>query len=380
MTITDRGLPALSASRLDLAARCAGAFAHEHTGTTSDAGERGTAVHEYIAAVLKAEEPPLPNDEKAAALCASLDACELSEAARPTLEAPFYTEQALYLVPSSGDSGTLEGAYHRDYSGAPEGAAVGTADVVVVEEERVSVTDWKTGSREVPDPADNYQLRFLGLAAARAHGKGEALIRVVQIQADGDAIGSLTIREAALEADDLADTEHELAAIAARVQAARDGQPSYHPSSACRHCPAIARCPAISGAAQALLEGPPEELTPARAAELWERVQAVEAAAKAARESLREYVYARPVPTSGGRELKVSENRRERILPERALPVLRRYLPDDDVLAPVIKIDKSALYGAFGREAERELLHELRQEGAVEETYVESLKEGRASG
>lgn len=62
-------LPQLSASRLSLAAQCPGSFAHEHVETVSEAAERGSQVHAYIAATLSGERTVFPEDDKAAGLC-----------------------------------------------------------------------------------------------------------------------------------------------------------------------------------------------------------------------------------------------------------------------------------------------------------------------
>lgn len=368
--------PQLTASRLELAATCSGAFAHEHVETTSEAAERGTQIHEYIAALLEEDECLLPPDEKTAALCQSLDTQELRDAASPNPYSTRYTEQGLYLSPTSSGSknaGLLEADYHRDYSGAPEGALPGTADVVAVEEARVTVTDWKTGSREASDPAENYQLRFLGLAAARSFGKDEATVQIGAIRTDG----SVELRSATLDAEDLRQIEEELARIARRVDEARAGAPVYRMGSHCRYCPALPHCPAVSGAAQSIMDGPPEELTPKRAAQIWEQLQGVEAAAKRAREALQEYVYARPIPTTEGRQLKVVETRRENIDSSKAFAILREYLPDDDIIAHAVSVTKTSLSGAVDKEAQREIIAVFKEAGAVNETYSESLREVR---
>lgn len=364
--------PQLSARRIELAAICSGAFAHEHVETTNEAAERGSAVHDYIALLLDGEKPTLPKDEKAAALCAMLDTHELSRVARPTLQSTLYTEQALYLLPASGEAATLDGAYHRDYSGAPEGALAGTADVIAVEDDSVTVTDWKTGRSEVPHPAENYQLRFLGLAAAKSFGKDRANVTLCYIRDDG----SLQARSHGMETEELNEAEGELRRIAESVEAARNGEPVYKPGSVCRYCPAIASCPAIAGAAQAILEGPAEELTPAKAAESWNQLQAVEAAAKRVRESLQQYVYARPIPTTEGKQLKVVETRRENIDSSKAFAILRDRLPDE-ALSEAVSVTKTSLSGALSKEVQKQLIAEFKEAGAVEESYSESLREVR---
>lgn len=365
--------PQLTASRLDLAATCPGSFAHEHTHTTNSAAERGTAVHEYIAKLLKSEWVQLPADKDTAELCRALNDQQLMEAARPRHSATLYTEQALYLLPTTGEAGLLEADHHRDYSRAPEGSIPGTADALAVEEDRVTVTDWKTGGRESSWPTDSYQLRFLGLAAARSFGMNEAVVQIGKIGEDG----WLELHSATLDAEELACIEGELKKIARKLRTAREGEPIYRTGQHCRFCPAIATCPAIAGAAQAILDGPPEELTPATAADLWSKLQAVEAAAKRTRESLQEYVYARPIPTDEGKQLKVIETRRETIDSSVAFSVLRGYLPDE-ALADAISVTKSSLSGALDKEMRGEVLAILREQDAVSESYSESLREVRA--
>lgn len=369
----------LSASRLELAATCPGSYAHEHIETTNEAAERGSAVHDYIAAILQGKDNLLPKDEKTAALCRLLDRSELMVRATPNGHDKLLVEQALYLLPTSlsglpGEAGLLEGDYHRDYSGAPEGALVGTADVIAVEEDGVAVTDWKTGRGEVAHPADNYQLKFLGLAAARSFGKEKATVQIGAIRTDG----SIDTSSHTMEAEELQEIASELARIGRRVEAARNGDPVYKTGLHCRLCPALANCPAVAGAAQAIMDGPPEELTPTRAAELFRNLQAVEAASKQMRESLREYVYARPVPTSEGKQLTVKTQTNEKLDTAKALPVIRQYLPDDETISEVVTINKSGLSNAFSKEANKQIMAELKEAGAVYNTYSEQLREEKS--
>lgn len=368
----------LTASRIELASKCPGSQAHEPVETTNDAAERGTAIHDYIATLLSRGDAPLPRNEDARTVCELLDTEQILKAAVPDARVEYRVELGLYLSPASGDSsgaGILEGSYHRDYSGAPEGSIPGTADVIAVEDGQVLVTDWKTGARELPHPADNYQLRFLGLAAARAFGKDAATVQMVAIREDG----SIDTREAHLTHDDLGEIEAELASIARRVEHARNGDPVYKTGIHCRYCPALPHCPAVAGAAQAILEGPPEEMTPRRAAELWSNLQAVEAAAKKSREALQEYVYARPIPTEAGKELKVVETRRETIDSSKAFAILSENLPDEQ-LAYVVSVTKTSISNGLGKEARDSAMAAFKQAGAITESYSESLREVKSAG
>lgn len=372
-------LPQLTASRLWLAVACPGSFAHEHTVTTSEAAERGSQVHSYIAATLSGERTLSPEDEKAAGLCARISDADLDAVAMPAgdHDTELHVEAAMYLSPASGAAGLLEGSHHRDYSGAPEGALVGTADVGAVEEDRVRISDWKTGVGEVPDPAGNWQLRFLALAAARIFGKETATVQVARIAASGE----ITPTEADLSPQDLEEIACELDELAGRVEAGRAGDPEYRPGPQCRYCPAFSRCPAMAGAAQALMdssEDGEEELTPRKAAELWQQLQAVEAATKRVREALTEYVYSRPITTEEGKELKVLTSRREQIDSSRAFTILREYLPGDEAMAEAVAVTKSSLSRALDKEAAAEVLAAFKEAGAVSESYSESLREVRS--
>jgi ATP-dependent exoDNAse (exonuclease V) beta subunit len=135
----------LTASRIELASKCPGSQVHEHVQTTNDAAERGTAIHDYIACLLSRGEASLPSNHEAHAVCERLDKDEILRTALPGSGANYRVELGLYLSPASGETGILDGSHHRDYSEAPQGSIPGTADVVALEENRVRVTDWKTG-------------------------------------------------------------------------------------------------------------------------------------------------------------------------------------------------------------------------------------------
>lgn len=89
-----------------------------------------------------------------------------------------------------------------------------------------------------------------------------------------------------------------------------------------------------------------------------------------------EYVYARPIPTGEGKQLKVVQTRRESIDSSIAFKVLRGYLPDE-ALAEAVSVTKSSLSGALDKETQGEVLALLREEDAVTESYSESLREVR---
>ncbi len=283
--------PRLTASRLALARSCPGSFAlGPHVSPApGEAAEKGTAIHAFLEAVLDGVDPDeaLPEHPEARAVCEKIDPREVCEVAgeNPSTETP------LGWDPATGEAreAPRATAERRDYSALPEGWVAGTADAVSDEGDAVRVTDWKTGSYEVSDPGENPQLLFLGLAAARSRGKDRAILQVVRVNEDG----TLRARTAELRPDDLALVEASLVAVLGRVEKSQDGVPELRPGRHCRFCPALYRCPAVAGEAQALLEDPSEELDPASAARAWESLAALEAALKRAREALSLYVAAR---------------------------------------------------------------------------------------
>ena len=168
----DEPYPRLTASRLELARSCPGSFAlGPHVSPApGEAAEKGTAIHAFLEAILDGVDPDeaLPELPEARAVCEKIDAREVHEVAGPDPS----TETPLGWDPATGEAREAPRATteRRDYSALPEGWVAGTADAVSEEDAAVRVTDWKTGAFEVPDPGENPQLLFLGLAAARAPG------------------------------------------------------------------------------------------------------------------------------------------------------------------------------------------------------------------
>jgi RecB family exonuclease len=375
--VTPSEAPRLTASRLDLAKKCPGSFALPHVYTKSEAASRGTAIHEYIAASLLALKTPAQVGVPKIAweLCESLDIEELHAYAQPILDDTLYVELALAWKPED-DTGfftfSKEQRGHRDYSAAPAGSLVGTADAVCVEDVQVLITDWKTGRWEVPDPAENLQLLFLALAAARAFSKPEAVVQIVQIGEDG----ALTHRFAELDSEDLESVSETLRDILARVEQSRRAEfPDLFPGSHCRFCPAFHACPAQYGAAQSLMEESLEELTPRRAADVWRRLQAVEAATKRVRQVLADYTATRPVSLPGGKELRLIESRRDYIDAGIAMPILREVM--GDAADEAVTVSKTSLKNAVRKDMLPGVLTKIEEAGGIEARYSESLREVR---
>lgn len=240
----------LTASRLELASKCPGAFALPHTERESAPAATGTLVHSYTEGLLTGADPTLPSDPAARRICSGIDPEKLlAVATTGHPDSPIQVEQAVALGPNADHAVLLpKAARHRDYSAAPEGYIPGTADVVavvvneetvVVNEETVAVTDWKTGSTMPTDPERNPQLRFHALAQALVHGATAVDVQIGYIGPDGE-IHASSFR---FEAEDLARMAAGFRGLMERVNAARYAQANARPllvvGGHCVHCPAF---------------------------------------------------------------------------------------------------------------------------------------------
>ena len=384
---TRRRAPApgpLTASRLDLAAKCPGSFALGHVQTESPAAGKGTEIHAFIETLLSEGllEPQALTDPEARRVCERLDPKEVFRiaAARSLAgedaeeedheEGKLLVENALALSPDAGEALALpEGGGYRDYSEAPEGYVCGTADVIAVFWDHVLITDWKSGGEVLPAPERNLQLRFHALAAALAYRVGRTTVQLAYI--DGE--GRITVSSFEFSEEDLAGIAAEIRGIVERIERARRGRPGFRVGSHCRYCPAFASCPAQAGAAQALLEEKLEELTPEKAAEAWRRLLAMEAATKKVRKALGDYAENRGgVPLEDGRELRLVESRRDTILPDVVMPLLRDLYGDEADRA--VSITKKGIEKIAGDEA-RTVLSEIEGSGGFKTSSSESLRE-----
>ena len=381
----------LTASRLALASKCPGSFAFPHDSEASEGGpaSKGTAVHAFIEALLVdgSFEPGRVEDPEARAVCEGLNPSDVLGVSGAAF-GDFHVEVALAYDPVSGKAQVLGGDHHRDYSAAPSGSVCGTADVVALWDEdgdgqertgRILVTDWKSGSRAAVAPArENPQLAFLALAARKALGReGDSVAAQLAFV---DANGGISLSRHEFADEELAAAEEKILGILRSVEESRTGE---HPGAArlvtgshCRYCPAIARCPAIAGAAQALLSEKDGEFTPNSVAAAWERLQAVEAATKKARAALSSFVASErcegAVDLPGGSSLKIVESRREKIDPDLAMPMLRGAYGERADAA--VSVSKTGLKRLAGPDLPR-VMGELEHAGAVEVNHSESLRE-----
>lgn len=143
-------------------------------------------------------------------------------------------EAAFAYDPSTDTARKLE-VKARAYDVAPHEIA-GTVDAMLVDGASAIVADWKVGvdfHGLTADAAENWQLRFYALAAARAYNLDSVKIAVVRITPFG-----VKHSDYSLDAMELDAVAAEVGALYARA-AASTPNPGLH----CRRCKAVAVCP-----------------------------------------------------------------------------------------------------------------------------------------
>jgi hypothetical protein len=307
----------LSASKLWLAAKCAGSQALPQASTFSQAADDGVARHQFF------ETAPIVGVE--AAIAAAPE--HLRDLLRMLAEHPviveLLAEKSMAEVPLAWDwlDGTarvLPSHGHRDYSDCLPTELPGTADrVTLPDADTVVVVDIK-GREHQEAAAEHHQLRFLGLAAASAYGRTHAIVAWVKTMD-----GVPQVDYASFDAFDLAGIAEEVRRIADRVEAARAAvasgeRPALARGPWCRRCDAFDACPAQHELLQIAVRKP-EQLANeaeialanggrARAYEIWRELELL---TKRIGERVGAHAAMRAIELPGGRAYGFAPGRRE---------------------------------------------------------------------
>lgn len=237
-----------SASKLQLAATCVGAHVLPGVSTAWASGEAGRERHAELARHVAGEAIKAPSSWLAALLeygddLAPLRGCRDEVAYAWDLE--------------SGEARELGQRLERAYESVCATEYYGTADYVRVSDGHVVVVDLKTGMSEVPHPTRNAQLRFLALAACRAHGLEAARVGILHAP-EGRAPwwqwADLDAFELEVVAEDLRALHRRLEAGAKAVEAGE--APRLTLGEHCNWCPARYSCPARTAMARAMGQAP----------------------------------------------------------------------------------------------------------------------------
>jgi hypothetical protein len=127
----------------------------------------------------------------------------------------------------------------------------GAADVVVMNgRDSLEVWDIKTGRIDNVTPvAENAQLRFLSLAAARAYGRSRVRAGIAYVSEDGVQAETAEFGEA-----EFIEIRRDLVRMLERI----DAHEPPHAGAHCRYCPARASCPTTLESISAIVPAKPE--------------------------------------------------------------------------------------------------------------------------
>lgn len=229
----------------------------------------GTAKHEYLADVLElGAEKALARvaDPDVRARCARLPVADLPSVQRGSWAA----EVALAYSWHTYTARELGRRIGRRYK-VCDSEIPGTLDLVgLADDDTVVVVDFKTGFHRVTPAHENWQMRFLALAAARAWGRSRAVAELWHVPEDEPPF----VDRAEFEAADLMIIAADVEELALRVDAERrlveaGGEPSrLNDGHHCRRCPVLRRgaCPMYTDALVQLARGPEEAVQEIRSA------------------------------------------------------------------------------------------------------------------
>lgn len=215
----------------------------------------------------------------------------------------------------------------------------GTTDVLS-ELEAIAVLDWKAGWRPSDHP---HQLRgYAYLAARKAEGLGRTVDEVLAVE--------VHLRVGEFEIHRWGRGDLETWALELVNQTRRIGAQWGPGPVSCQYCPHQLSCQAredyIHGAAAALkpVAGPGGSLTPTEIAGLWDKSRELKRALSRYESVVKELLREGPIQISDDRELRLIETTRDKIIPSRAMPLLREELALTPAEADqVLRVSKSKL-------------------------------------
>lgn len=381
-----------SGSYIYRAMHCPASCALPQVGITSDDAARGTALHRFLERVPQigvedalAEVPP---QFLADAEAIQLDGLPLG---------PSYVREATYQYDlESGHAVFLGSGLGRGSYSISRRHVFGTIDVVGP----TSVEDYKfEGLESHTEPAQsNPQLLFAALCKSRFEGGRLVDGALYHIKPDGswwrepaqfDAL-DLDVFEAALRK-----CIHNVREAEAVVAAGQT--PDVQRGNWCRYCGAASSCPAVTGLVRAMAAEPQltadqirAALTPATAAKAYARLAEVKQAINAVSQALYMYASEQPIELGDGKVYGPRESKRDAIDARKARFLLaEKFGVDVAENACTFETSKTAIskaVGAFKKQTNapqsaaamvRDVLDELRQQGAVETKVVNTVREYR---
>lgn len=276
----------------------------------------------------------------------------------------YHVEKAL-SYDTTTDTAKFTGAQGRAYNPAP-GEIPGRPDLVIFQEKRVIVADWKSGEDWAGYAAEGApaQLRTYALAAARIAGVDEAIIVACQITP-----GEVVATPETLDVFDL-DAHAEKLKLAMTSLETALPVPGGH----CLRCPALAVCPAHDTAKLEKATALPV-ITAENAGPMYLAMEALESRVAQMKKACKaQIIAAGKVPMPDGGTLEMVTAPVEGITldgpqgPEAEAAIIQAGAPKA-IDRPPATATKKAITDALGAKASRPLFEKLRALGALRETH-----------
>lgn len=277
----------ITGSQIERIKACAYSETRPHTHATSEAAQRGIAVHRFLELCVRiGHEKALAEIEREhpahAEFCALIDFKSIRIMPGSELE------MGLVWNAETGHVRMNAGRSHG-YGNIDPYEIAATLDMVSGDSGAVYVTDYKTGQST---PAkNNQQIRFGCMAVAKLHGKTHAYGCVIRITPEG----KIEPDEYQFDDGELKDIEIEMVKLVRDVAMTRDGDSHPEPAEGdhCRFCPAWLSCEA-KHRTLAMFRNSGDELTITKenAANVYRRMRDVEDVVKRVKGALAQYTEA----------------------------------------------------------------------------------------
>jgi hypothetical protein len=366
-----------TASSLHRALACpASAVLPRAPSTTSEAAERGTAIHAYLEEWAQRGARPVAPPEYADT-CHGIDLPAIL-AGRTICE----VEAAYAFDVATGRARLIGYSLGRDYGPLSPTEIVGTADLVLIDSEgRGVILDWKTGQPQA-SAAVNPQLALLALCLSRYRGDPEVVVELVYLGEEGGHKVDRAVLDS-LDLDSFAAQLREAVALWRSPEAAQ----RVNPGEWCKYCDSKRVCPAWTSLAREFAAGPSltpgaiAALAPADVGRVIPKIRAYRKLLDEIEAQVNDYTrHHGAVPLENGNRYGWQEVEDSTLLPEQTLAVVAERFGDElarEMVKPA-KVTKKALEGALDTVAKqrREAGEKVSKAALVRETLAEIDKRG----
>lgn len=380
----------LTASQIDRAYACPASFALPLVVLPSNfEANKGKAIHHFLEnAVKKGRTVALaevPIDAPWRHMCENIKVDEIISHAKSV-----ECELSIAYNPLTSSSRVLGTSLGRNYN-VQEDEIAGTVDLLVTKADgSVVVIDYKTG--HVPIYVNSSgQLKFLGLAIARALNLSQISIAIIQFDEAGDFRRNevlLTRETLGLVAKNINDTFTKV--MVAREQVGKGQMPDVFVGEHCSYCPAFRSCPAHINLARGLISQHQDiasvikEMTPKEAGVVWERLSYAKRILEEVEQGLKALADQEPIPLpDGDKEVARVDSTRETIIGRVAVDALYEQLGElaQDIIEP--SVSKTTLESVIKKHSKTSqeanatingVMSTLRQVGAIKETPIVSYR------